>query len=107
MSAAWTCNPTRCPERVDDDVALAAFDLLAGIIASGTAAFRRLDRLAIDHASARAGVAPHLLARSHDQHVVDLSQRAISRPAVEITLDRRIRGKLFWNLPPLATRCRH
>src|ERR1700733_9133061 len=100
-------QPHQVPECVDNDVALAALDLLASIIASGTAALRRLDRLAIDHASVWAGFAPHLLARGHDQHVVDLSQPAIARPAVEITLDRRIRGKLLRNLPPLATRCSH
>src|SRR5665213_2992391 len=96
-------QPDQVAERVDDDVALAALDLLTGIIPSRTAAFRGLERLAVDHASARAGFAPDLLARGHNQHMVDLGQRAVARPAVEIALDRRIRGKILRYLPPLAT----
>jgi hypothetical protein len=84
-------------------VAFTALDLLAGIKASRTAAFGGLDRLAVDHASARAGFVPDLLARGHDQHVVDLGQRAVAGPAVEIPLDRRIGRKLLWHLSPLTT----
>ena len=43
--------------RVGDDVALAAVDLLARVIAPRTATFRGFHRLAVDHSGRRAGLA--------------------------------------------------
>ena len=43
---------------VGHDVSLAAFDLLAGVEASGTTAFGRFHRLTVDDAARRAGLAP-------------------------------------------------
>ena len=71
-------QPDQVAQRIDDDMALAALDLLAGVIPPWAAAFGGFDRLAVDHASARAGFAPRLLARGHDQNVVDLGQCAVA-----------------------------
>jgi hypothetical protein len=48
--------------RVGDDVALAAFDLLAGVEPSRTAALGGLHGLTVDDAGGRAGLAPSLCA---------------------------------------------
>jgi hypothetical protein len=45
-------------QRVGDDLALATFDLLAGVIAARTAALGGLDRLAVDDPRRRAGFTP-------------------------------------------------
>ena len=50
-------------QRVGDDLALATFDLLAGIIATRTAALGGLDRLAVDDPRRGAGFAPGRFAR--------------------------------------------
>lgn len=57
--------------RVGYDVALAALGLLSGVVAARAAALRGLHRLAVDHARRRAGLASGLLARRHDQRMVD------------------------------------
>lgn len=60
---------------------LAAFDVLARIIAAWAAAFRGLDALAVDHCGRRAGVAPSALAAVHEQMVVHaLEDPAITQP---------------------------
>ena len=52
-------------ESIGHDMALAPVDLLAGVIAPDTAAFRGFRALAVDHAGARAGLAPLKLPRRH------------------------------------------
>lgn len=59
------------PERVGDDVALAAFDLLAGVVSANSAALHGLDALAVDHARRRARFAALQFAGSHNQMLVD------------------------------------
>jgi hypothetical protein len=49
--------------RVGQDVALAAFDLLAGVVASRTAGLGGLDRLAIDDPGGRARLAARYFPR--------------------------------------------
>ena len=51
-------------QRVDQDVALAAVDLLAGIVAARAAAFAGLDRLAVDDAGGRLRLAARRPARA-------------------------------------------
>jgi len=91
---------------VSDDMALAAFDHLASIEASRSAAFRRLDRLAVDYAGGWAGLTPGLLAGSHDQGMVDDLPPRLLHPPIKIALHGRIGRKVSRQLPPLATgRC--
>ena len=73
----------------------------------GPPAFRRLHRLAVDDAGGRACFSSRLRARRHDQKVIDAGEHAGARPSVEIALHRRIRRKLFRQLPPLAARGCH
>src|SRR3954471_11654893 len=56
----------RPPVGVHQRVALAAFHLLSGVIASGTAALGGLDRLAVDDRRARACLAADPLTVGHD-----------------------------------------
>lgn len=63
-------------ERVGDDVALAPVDLLARVITTQAAAFRRLHTLAVDHAGRGAGLTAFGLARGHHQMMVDRRQQA-------------------------------
>jgi hypothetical protein len=93
--------------RVGDDVTLAAFDFLAGVEAARAAAFRGLHRLAVDDAGVRARFSSRLLARRHDQDVIDARKQAGARPSVEIALHRRVGRKLLRQLPPLAACRRH
>ena len=79
---------------VGDDMALAAFDLLAGVEASRAAAFRGLHRLAVDHARRSARLSACLFARRHDQ-------RMIGRPVPFHLLDRGLEHCLL-DLPPLG-----
>ncbi len=59
------------PQRVDNDVALAPRDLLAGVIARNPAAFRGFHALTVDHASRRRGLPTFQLARLHHKTMVD------------------------------------
>src|SRR6202166_5088993 len=90
--------------RIGNDVSLAPLDLLASIITAGTATFRRFHRLAVDDTRGRARLPTLVLARHDDERVVDRHPRPIARPRIEIALHGRVRRKLFWKLPPLATR---
>lgn len=53
--------------RVGDDMALAPFDLLAGVLSVRAAAFHGFHRLAVDHADRRTGLATRAFAREHHQ----------------------------------------
>ena len=90
--------------RIGNDVPLAPLDLLARIITARTATFRRLHRLAVDDTCGRARLPTLVLASHDDERVVDRYPRPITRPRVKIPLHSRVRRKLFWKLPPLATR---
>src|SRR3546814_4631377 len=52
---------------VGDNVAFASLDLLSGIIARNTAAFRGFDALAVDDAGRRTGLAAHRFPGRHDK----------------------------------------
>src|ERR1700704_1588668 len=91
--------------RIGNDVPLAPLDLLARIITARTATFRGFYRLTVDDTCGRARLPTLVLARHDDERVVDRHPRPITRPRVKIPLHGRVRRKLFWKLPPLAT-CR-
>ena len=92
-------------EGIGDDVAFAAHDLFARIVAPWAAAFGRLDALTIDHRGAWAGLAPFDLARSHHQQVIDRLPQAAIAPDAEIVLNRRERREILGQHSPLATTC--
>src|SRR5450755_1857044 len=89
--------------RIGNDVPLASLDLLARIITARTATFRGFYRLTVDDTCGRARLPTLVLARHDDERVVDRQPRPITRPRVKIPLHGRVRWKLFWKLPPLAT----
>jgi hypothetical protein len=57
MSAVWTRQPDQVFLGVGDDMALAALDLLAGVVAPETGNIGGLCRLAVDDAGAGARLA--------------------------------------------------
>ena len=61
--------------RVDDDVALAALDLLSCVIAPRAAALRGFHRLAVNHSCRRACLSACRLARRHNERVVQRGKR--------------------------------
>ena len=65
---------------IGQDMALAAFDLFAGIIAARTAALGRLDALAVDDAGAWRGLATLGLARDHQQRMVQRLPQPVVAP---------------------------
>src|ERR671910_3700442 len=98
MSASWTMTATGRPVV---SVRRWRLDLLAGIVASGTAGC--LDRLAVDYPSCRAGFPARRLARLHQQMMIDRLPCPIVAPPVEIALHGRERRKILGQQTPLAT----
>lgn len=90
---------------VGDNVALAALDLLAGVKATRSTAFGGFHRSRCR--SRRARLAARLLARHHDQRMIDPDPGTVMRPSIEILLHGRIGRKLIRQLPPLAAGRRH
>ena len=80
---------------VDQNVALAAVDLLAGVIAFGPAGFGGPHALAVDDASGRRGLPAGLLARRHDQLGVQDLPGSILPPAPEIAEHRALGRQLL------------
>jgi hypothetical protein len=76
------------PVGVDQRMALAPLDLLAGVVAPWPAGLGRLDTLAIDDRAARTGFASGPLAIGHDQRVIDLLEAAIVAERGEPAIDR-------------------
>ena len=74
-------------QRVDQDVALAAVDLLAGIVAARAAAFAGPDRLAVDDAGGRLRLTARGRACQDQQRVVQAEQGAVPPPAAEVAED--------------------
>jgi len=87
---------------VDQNVALAAVDLLAGVIASGPAGFGGPHALAVDDASGRRGLPAGLLARRHDQLGVQYLPGSILPPAPEIAEHRALGRQLLGQKVPGA-----
>ena len=76
---------------VGQDMALAALDLLARIIAARTAGFRRFDTLAVNHPGTGRSLAAMGFTRGHQQVVVEAAPQAIVAPKVEPAPHRRDR----------------
>lgn len=87
---------------VDQNVALAAVDLLAGVIAFGPAGFGGPHALAVDDASGRRGLPAGLLARRHDQLGVQDLPGSILPPAPEIAEHRALGRQLLGQEVPGA-----
>lgn len=68
---------------IGQDVALAAFDLFASIIAARTAAFGSFHGLAVDHAGAWRGPAPLDLPQVHDQNRVNRLDKTSVAPCTK------------------------
>ena len=79
---------------VGEDVPLAALDLLAGVEAPRSAAFRGLDRLAVDDAGAGAGGASLCHARLRQEKAVDACPQAVVAPRREVAVDGRARREV-------------
>jgi hypothetical protein len=93
----------RPPVGVDQGVALAAFDLLAGVIAPGAAGFDGLDTLAVDHRRRGARLSPDPLAIAHDEGMIDGLEQALPTKPKKPAVDRRHRGKALRKHSPCAT----
>ena len=76
-------------EGVGRNMPLAAFDLPASIIASEVAIFRSFYRLAVNNAGGGRYFAAVLLARQHDEDMVQSHPSPFTDPAVEISLHGR------------------
>src|SRR5487761_491782 len=79
------------PRGVRHDVACAALDLLPRVVATRPTALRRLHGLTVDNAGGRARLAVCLLARCHDQCMIDDLPAPIANPLVEVALHGGIR----------------
>jgi hypothetical protein len=80
---------------VGHDMALTAVDFLGRIIASGSAAFGGLDRLAVDDASRGTGFAANRLARLQQEFKIDPLEQVLVPPIAEIALHRGERRKVL------------
>lgn len=91
------------PICIDEGMALAAVNSLAGIIAAWPTGFRRLYALTVDDSSRGTGLPPESLAISHDKRVVDLLEQTGIAPCRKPAIDRAPRRKVRWQLAPRTT----
>src|SRR5581483_7411529 len=75
------------PQRVHDDVTLAARDLLVAVVAAGAADLGALDRLGVDAAGAGGRVTPRLHTDRFAHRVEDRLPGAVVPPAGEVVVD--------------------
>ena len=91
------------PVGIDERMTLATLDLLARIIASGAAAFRGFDALAVDDRRRRRGFPANPFAVGHHQRMIDpLKQAAVAKDR-EPTVDRLPRREPVRQQPPRTT----
>ena len=95
-------NEEHRPKRVRHDVTLAAFDLLARVVAGKPSAFGRLHTLAVDDAGGGAGLTSFEVSRAQDQDVVDRVSETAVPPPVEVALHRRRWWGILGQHAPLA-----
>jgi hypothetical protein len=88
---------------VGQDMALAALDLLARIIAARTAGFRGFDALAVDHPGTGRGFAPGRLAPDQEQGMIERQPQPVVPPQVEPAPHCRDRRKARRQHPPRQT----
>src|SRR3979411_1363659 len=74
--------------RIDQRLALASIDILAGIIAARLSTFAGFD--AVQHRSGRTARPPDALAVHHEQRMVDLLEQFAVAPQGEPTADRAL-----------------
>ena len=91
---------------VGDYMAFAAFDPLARVEAGKGRVFRGFYALAIDYAGCRLRLASRRLARPRNQRSIDLRQKPIVAPAVEIIPYRRDWWEIARQERPSASRGR-
>lgn len=92
------------PVGVDGDVALAARDLLARVIAPLCAWCRGHHRLAVDHTRRRGGLSAGPLAVRHQRQFVDGLEQEPARQLPERAIDRLPRPEMDRQHPPAAAR---
>src|SRR5882672_9039546 len=97
-------RPDEQPDRIGQQMALAALDHLLGGIAAWPARLGGLDRLAVDHTSRGAGFATLALAFEHHQNMIDGLPHTVITPAVEIPLHCAVRWEVLRQHAPLAAR---
>jgi hypothetical protein len=104
--------------RIDEDMPLLAFDLLACIKAmrvDATAPFsadltpssRACRGMAVKDRGGRAGVPTGLLTALHIERFVKAVERAVIAPEIEIIMERRARRQILRNRSPLAARAQN
>jgi len=76
-------DPNHQTDRIDNDIPLATFDLLASVIARDPAAFSRFDALTVDHSCRRRGFPSFQLSRLHNQMMVNPQSQDSRPPLVE------------------------
>ena len=97
LDACWVrLEYEATPIRIDECMALASVDLLAGIVAAWSASFCRLHALGIDDCSGRAGLTPRPLTIEHDQGVIDLRETIFITELREPAIDRAPRRQVAW-----------
>jgi hypothetical protein len=88
--------------RIDQEVALAPVDFLAGIVASLVAALRALDALSVEDPRTGMALSPRHHTQMLSQMPVDCHQESFAFPLPEVVIDRTPRRKVFRQIAPLA-----
>ena len=94
-------------QRVDQNMALAALDLLACVIAANPYGFCGFHALAVDDPRRRLGLPTFQLPRLHRQIKPHRQKDAPVAPVVKIPFHRRARRETLREHPPLATAARY
>ena len=91
------------PDRIDQDMAFAPIDFLAGIVTPLVADFGALDALTVDDTCT--GVALASIAHAHQFPQVSMNggPQAVALPESEVVIGRCPRGKVSGQVAPLAT----
>jgi hypothetical protein len=92
---------------VHHGVALAAFDLLACVVAARAAALGGLHALAVDHCRRRTGLAARMLVVEHHEMMVDRHEHAAIAQPGEPAIDRAPGREAVGQQAPGAARPQH
>jgi hypothetical protein len=95
------------PDGIDEGVALATHDLLAGVVATRAAGFGGLHTLAVDDAGARRGRLPTAFAIDQQQRMVERLEHAPVPPGCKPAIGRALGGKVARQKPPGDTAAHH
>src|SRR5512139_297457 len=91
-------------DRVDQEMALATIDLLAGVVAPLVAGLGALDTLAVEDGRTGMSVATFDQAHVFPQVGVNLRPQPVALPYAEVVVDRPPRGEVGRQVAPLARR---